>query len=190
MLKRHKKIVDEYFRDATIWFYSTLGFIAFIVVLFVVLFLTEGPGESTQSVKPFVTVAVCFYMLYTGRNIFKLKHRSVKDLKNGEIATKKITVKKFGVDTRYNLAISRNKKKMTGRIKYGILDTEGNIYCLVRGKEKKLPDDYIEGKTITVTYLENSKLVLEIAFDLRDDIDPGMDLFKAVFPQYFERIYD
>lgn len=77
-----------------------------------------------------------------------------------------------------------------GRIKYAFIDTEGTIYYLVRGKKNLLPDTQIVGRKITVTYLRNTHLVLELFFDLKEDMDSSLDNFKAVFSQYFERSYD
>ncbi len=186
MLKRHKKIVNEYFRDVTIWFYGMLSLIAIIVIAFIMLIIEEGWDAMA---KPLVTVALFLYALYSGRGILKFKHKCIKDLKHGEIETKSITVTQFGGDGKHNLGILGSKKPM-GRIKYAFRDEMGDLYYLVQGKKKALPDDAIVGRTIVVTYLKNTNLILEIGLDLRDEIDSSLDSFREVFPQYFERIYD
>ncbi len=189
MLKRHKKIVNEYFRDVTIWFYGMLSLIAIIVIAFIMIIITAGPGDKADMAKPLVTVAIFLYALYSGRGILKFKHRCMKDLKRGEIDTKSITITQFGGDGKHNLGILGSKKPM-GKIKYAFRDEKGYLYYLVQGKKKALPDGAIVGRTIAVTYLKNTNLILEIGFDLRDDIDASLDNFREVFPQYFERIYD
>ena len=188
MLKRHKKILNDYFFDLTLWFWGIVILIITFVAIFAALLIFEGPGDVSDMIKPFATLLVFLYALYSGRKILKYKSDCKKDLKKGNINTKKITVEQFGVYTGHNLAFFR--RKLTGRIKYGFVDSDGEIYHLVRGKKKLIPDDAIEGATVLVTYLENTHLVIEISFDIRDDIDARFDNFKRVFPHYFERIYD
>lgn len=189
MLKRHKKIVSDYFRDVTIWFYGTLGLIAVIVIAFAALLIVEGAGDMADMAKPLLTMLIFLYALYSGKGILKFKHNCMKELKNGEIDTKNITIARFAGDGKHNLGILGRKKPM-GRIKYVFKDTMGEVYYLVKNKKNILPDDAIVGRTILVTCLKNTNLILEISFDLRDDIDASLDNFREVFPQYFERTYD
>lgn len=189
MLKRHKKIVNEYFRDVTIWFYATAGFAVFFAAAIIILILAEPPEDVADLVKPFICIAVFLYALYSGRGILKFRHRCMKDLKTGNIDTKSITVTQFGGDGRHNLSL-RGSKKPAGRVKYVLRDEKGDLYYLAQGKKKVLPDDAIVGRTIVVTYLAATRMILEITLDLRDDIDASLDNFREVFPQYFERIYD
>lgn len=189
MLNRHKKMIKYYFSDATLWFYGTVGLVLAMVIAFGALLITEGAGDVSDMVKPLVTVAIFLYALYSGRGIIKFRHNCMKDLKNGEIETKNITVARFGGDGRHNIGILGRRKPM-GKIKYAFIDTDGIIYYMVRGKKNLLPDDAVVGRKMAVTYLKNTRLVLELGFGLKDDMDSSLDNFKAVFPQYFERSYD
>lgn len=69
MLARHKKIVKDYFADATLWLYGTVGLIALVVIIFAMLIITEDPGDIDDMAKPLVTVAIFLYALYSGRGI-------------------------------------------------------------------------------------------------------------------------
>lgn len=188
MLKRHKKHVKDYFSDVTIWSRGIVIFVLVMAAIFAMLIITEGVGDISDMVKPIVTILVFLYALYGGRHILAFKRKCMNDLKNGAIVTKTVTVTKFGVDGKHNLAMFR--RKLVGRIKYAFVDEAGEVYYLLRAKKKMVPDDAIEGRAISVTYLENTRLVLEINLDLRDDIDQSLDNFKNAFPHYFERTYD
>lgn len=190
MFERHKKIVSDYFRDATIWFYGMLGFFIFFVAMIAVLLVAEPLEDMADLVKPLIVIGVIFYALWSGRGLLKFKKDCMKDLKNGSIETKSITVARFGGDGKHNLGALKGSKKPMGKIKYVLKDTEGMLYYIAQGNKKALPDDAIVGRTITVTYLANARLVLEIALDIRDDIDASLDNFRETFPQYFERIYN
>lgn len=181
MTPKYKKIVKEYFKNTKVWLIGMLAFTVFVIVLAVALI---WHGDYSRIAKSVWTILIPLVSLYQSRHMIPFWLKSKKDLKNSNIATKRITVDQVGIDVDHNFAVKGSK--IVGRTKFAIVDSDGQFYHIYPAKGKKMVlDSIIEGTTMNVTYLKNTFIVLEIQLDFRDSTNPVFDNFKNMFPHYF-----
>ncbi len=181
MKKNYKRIVKTYFSFTKYWFIGMLLLTVFVIALAAAMIYY---GEFSRIGKAIWIVAIPIISLYQSFHMIPFWFKCKKDLKNGEIATKRITVDNIGMDVDHNYAVKGSR--VVGRMKYAIVDTDGDFYYIYPSKGKKMVlDNVIEGKSIDVTYLKNTFLVLEMQFDFRDEANPVYVNFKKMFAHYF-----